>query len=158
MSEQIGTIEQELKKCREAFAKFPDATWAWCLHHEKHCEPLTEPAENRITFILKNKSQSEQALRFRNFRPCKSAAAVKTARDAYDDAVKTAGDAYAPFVKTADDAYAAAVKTANDAYDAAVKPARDAYAAAVKTASKAIRKLHNSEWPNNTWNGKSIFE
>ena len=31
------------------------------------------------------------------------------------------------------------------------------YAAALKTADEPLRKLHNAEWPNNTWNGQSIF-
>ena len=81
----------------------------------------------------------------RNFRPCKNADAVKTARDAYEAAVKPASDAYA-----------AAAKTARDAYDAAVKPASDAYDAAVKPASEPLRKMHDAEW-GNTWNGNSIF-
>jgi protein gp37 len=90
MKIKIGTIEQELKKCRAAFAAHPKATWAWCCHHEIHCEALTEPAENRIAFILSSKSKSEQAVRLLNFRPCKDAYAVKTSSDAYDVAVKTA--------------------------------------------------------------------
>jgi hypothetical protein len=129
------TIEQELKKCRAAFAAHPSATWAWCCHHGIHYEALTEPAENRIAFILSSKSKSEQAVRLLNFRPCKDAYAVKTARDAYDVAVKTAGDAY----------------------DVAVKTASDAYDVAVKTADKTLQNLHRAEWPNNTWTGTSIF-
>ena len=158
MKIKIGTIEQELKKCHAAFAAHPNATWAWCCHHEIHYEPLTEPAENRIAFILSSKSKSEQAVRLLNFRPCKDVAAVKTARDAYVAAVKTAKDAYVAAVKPASDAYNAAVKPARDAQDSAVETARDAQDSAVETARHALRKLHKSEWPDNTWNGKSIFK
>jgi hypothetical protein len=137
MKIKIGTIEQELKKCRAAFAAHPKATWAWCCHHEIHCEALTEPAENRIAFILSSKDKSEQAVRLLNFRPCKDAYAVKPARDAYAVAVKTAGDAYDVAIKPARDAYDVAVKPARDAYDVAVKTARDAHHAAVKPACAA---------------------
>ena len=98
---KIGTIKQEEKMCRAAFAKWPSATWAWCCHHEIHCEPLTESSIKRIEFIVGSKSKSEQAIRLRNFRPCKNADAVKTARDAYEAAAKPARDAYAAAVKTA---------------------------------------------------------
>ena len=111
---KIGTIAEELEACRAAFEASPKATWAWCCHHQIHAEPLTEPAENRIAFILSSKSLSEQAQRLYNFRPVKD--------------------------------------------DAAVKPASDAYNAAVKPASAHLRRLHKKEWPNNTWNGRSIFE
>ena len=178
---KLGTIQHEEKACRAAFAAWPQATWAWCCHHVKHCEPLVEPAVNRIRFILSSKIESEQACRLRNFRPCKDAAAVKPAGDAYAAAVKPACAAFAAAVKTACDAhdavvktacdavvktacaavvkpaYAAALKTAADAYAAALKTAADAYAAALKTADEPLRKLHNAEWPNNTWNGQSIF-
>ena len=142
---KIGTIQEEVELCRTAFTTYP-STWAWCCHHEIHCEPLTEPFENRIQYILLEKWENEQAIRFRNFRPCKDVAATTTARDAYAAAVKTASDAYD-----------AAVKPARDAYDAAVKPARDAYDAAVKPDSELLRVLHNKEWPDNTWNGNTIF-
>jgi hypothetical protein len=154
---KIGTIKQEEKACRKAFADYPNATMAWCCHHDVWLEPLSEPAKNRINFILNYKNKSEQALRLRNFRPVKNAAAVKPARDAYAAACKPAGDAYAAACNTARDAYDAAVKAASDAYDAACKPARDAYDAACKTASAPLRKRHRAEWPNNSWNGKSIF-
>ena len=121
---KIGTIEQEEKLCRDAWAKYPNATWAWCCHHGLHCEPLTEPAENRIAYIKSNKSKSEQARRFRNFRPVLDNLAVKPAREAYDIAVKTA---------------------------------RKAYDIAVQTANKPLQKLHTMEWPDNTWNGTSVF-
>ena len=132
---KIGTIEQELAKCRAAFEAHPGATWAWCCHHEVHCEKLTEPYENRIRFILSDKSESERAVRLCNFRPVLDALAVQPARDAY----------------------AAAVQAARDAYAAAIQPASDDYDEAVQAADEALQKLHRKEWPRNTWSGKSIF-
>jgi preprotein translocase subunit Sss1 len=177
---QTKQIKAAEKRCRAAFLKHPNATHAWCCHHEVLFEKLTEPATNRIAFILSSKSPSEQVARLNNFRPVLDmlkfkpardaydaavkpardayAATVKPASDAYDAAVKPARDAYAAAVKPARDAYAAAVKTARDAYAAAVKPARDAYAAAVKTASVKLMKIYRQEVPLGTWNGNSIFK
>ena len=62
-------IKKAADRCRAAFAVYPNATHAWCCHHEIFYEELIEPAENRIQFILKNKIESEQITRLNNFRP-----------------------------------------------------------------------------------------
>ena len=69
MKKPIQSIEEELAACRKAFQEAPEAKYAWCCHHSILLEPLTEPCENRIQYILENKEKAEQAVRFRNFRP-----------------------------------------------------------------------------------------
>lgn len=71
MSKKLGTIKQELAACRKAWAKNPDAEWAWCCHHSRLIERVNgrKGAEERIRFILADKDKDEQAARFRNFRP-----------------------------------------------------------------------------------------
>jgi hypothetical protein len=166
IQKQIKAAE---RRCRAAFAKQPEATFSWCCHHERLFEQLTEPAENRIRFILGNKTESEQVTRLNNFRPVRFFdkfkpardaydTACKPARDAYDTACKPASDAYYAACKPARDAYDTACKSASDAYDAACKSARDAYDAACKSASRRLMKLYNQDVPLGTWNGKSIFK
>ena len=135
MKPKIGKIEQEEKKCRAAFARFPDAKWAWCCHHEVHCELLTEPFGNRIAYILGEKQHSQQAIRLRNFRPVKDADAVAPARKVYYDAVAPARKVYDDALDTALKVYDDAVDTARKVYDDAVDTAHKVYYDALDPAS-----------------------
>ena len=72
MKKKLGTIEQEAALCRKAFAKSKIGDPVWCCHHQQLHERLTEPAKNRISFILSSKDVSEQARRLREFRPIKN--------------------------------------------------------------------------------------
>jgi hypothetical protein len=66
----LGTIEQEAAACRAAFATVEIGAFVRHYHHESEwLEILTEPAENRIAFILATKSPSEQPCRLQCFRP-----------------------------------------------------------------------------------------
>ncbi len=65
---KLGTIEEEAALCREANKDVKIGDLVLHLHHEIGCEPLIEPIENRISFILKNKDRAEQALRLRLMR------------------------------------------------------------------------------------------
>ena len=85
---KLGTIAQEEAACRAAW-KNSKATSAWHCHHETLAEALTEPAENRIDYILSYKPANEQALRLRLLRPVKSPS-VAPARKAYDEAIASA--------------------------------------------------------------------
>ena len=145
---KIGTIPKEKKKCQAAFASHPNTQQVWCYHHDLLCEELTGPAQTRIDCILSSKPKGERAARLRNFRPVKNISAVKAACDARDAAVETARAAYSAAVKPFLCAYA---------YAAAVKAAMDTYDAAVETAQNSLQVLHQREWPDNTWNGTSIF-
>ena len=66
---ELGTIEQEAADCRAAFANSKVGDAVWLCHHGMLCEPLSELPENRIAYILSEKSSNEQARRLREFRP-----------------------------------------------------------------------------------------
>jgi len=66
---KLGSIADEAAACRKAWAAHPKAILAWHCHHEILIEKLTEPAENRIAYILRDKPEHEQALRLHLFRP-----------------------------------------------------------------------------------------
>src|SRR3989304_9620256 len=101
------SLTKALAECRAAWEAHPEAKWAWCLHHELRLEPLTEPYEARITYILKYKPKDEQVTRLNNFRPVLSKLPIKVikawealgkARKAYDKALEAyveATEAYA---------------------------------------------------------------
>lgn len=69
LTEQKIVIAEQKAACEVAWLAHPEATWAWCLHHEIILEPLRQNAMNRISFIDKYKAQYELADRFMNFRP-----------------------------------------------------------------------------------------
>ena len=66
---KLKSIDEEAADCRAAWAANPEVKVAHCLHHGIHLEPLTEPIENRIAYILAQKPEEEQALRLRCLRP-----------------------------------------------------------------------------------------
>ena len=88
-------------------------------------------------------------------------AATKSAKEAYDAATKQAREAYYATITLAYEVYEAATKPALEDYLATIKPANEAYNAAIKLAdevySAKLTRLHNEEWPDNTWSGRSIF-
>ena len=121
----MKTIAAEKAACEAAFAAHPEATWAWHLHHQTLCEPLSEPIANRIAYIASDKWGSEQALRYRRMRPVigplpkglvKAYAAYGKALAAYDKALAAYDKAYAAYGKAlaaSDKARAAYDKAAN---------------------------------------------
>ena len=92
---KLLSIAREAAACRAAW-KDSTAKYAWHLHHEVLIEGLTEPAANRIAYILRYKPKHEQALRLRLFRPASDEAwkASAPARAAYNKAVAPAWAAY----------------------------------------------------------------
>jgi tetratricopeptide (TPR) repeat protein len=68
MSLILKSIEEEAADCRAANAHLKVGDWAWLVHHEILAEPLTEPIENRIKWILETKTDNV-ALRLRLLRP-----------------------------------------------------------------------------------------
>ena len=77
---KLGTIAAEAKACRAAWAAMSDATHGVHIHHETVAEPLTEPIEARIAYILTQKPKAEQALRLRLMRPVTAAALAEYER------------------------------------------------------------------------------
>ena len=135
----LKSIEEEKQDCIKAFTDFP-SKFAWCCHHEEHCEPLAYSFMDRVNYILLNKPENEQALRFRNFRPAKDEETEKPLREAYVAQVKPLREAYEVQLNLLRKAYRAQEKPLWEAFLAQVKP------------------LHEAEWPDNSWNGTSIFE
>jgi hypothetical protein len=66
---KLGTIEQEAAACRTRWVGHGIGTLAVHLHHGIPFEMLTKLAEERITYILKEKTEDERALRLRCFAP-----------------------------------------------------------------------------------------
>jgi len=160
-------IEQAAAKCRAAWKAAPQATWAWCLHHAVRVEPLTEPFENRIVYILSYKPKSEQITRLNNFRPVLSDlpdALLKAWAD-YDKAWADYDKAEADYDKARadyDKARADRCKADCDKARVAFRKARVDYDKARADYRKAeadanIAAAHLADVPNHTWNGKDIF-
>jgi hypothetical protein len=164
MISPLKSIEEECLACEAAFAAEPDAACAWCCHHDQHLEPLIEPVMMRIAYILSDKPESEEAVRFRNFRPArnlppelavlavvyrKAWAACYKAWAACDKAEAAYDKAWAACYK----AWAACDK-AEAAYDKAGAACREAMAAIPEA---ELKRLHDEDWPDNTWNGTNVF-
>ena len=65
----LKSIEEEAADCRAAWADSKVGDIGIHIHHSLVCEVLLEPVENRIEYILREKPNSEQALRLRLMRP-----------------------------------------------------------------------------------------
>ena len=108
MKTESRTVAQATDECRKAW-KDNLAKYGWCIHHEIEFEELIEPIENRIGYILSNKSKHEQVTRLDNMRPVSTASlkivvsarkacneAIASARKAYDEAITSAHRADVP--------------------------------------------------------------
>jgi len=156
---------------RAALADVKVGDWVWHLHHGVLCELLTEPAANRIDYIVSSKPKKGQATRLRLIRAIRGelpealvkagAAYVKAqdayakAQDAYDKAWAAYDKAWVAYVK----ARAAYVK-ARAAYDKAREAYDKAWAATGKAqdaAQPALTALHAIECPKCPWDGRTIF-
>jgi len=117
----------------------------WNVHHEIHLEPLTEPIENRVRYIKEHKPKHEIETRLKNLAPVlhpeRLPETLIKARDAYNKARIAYNEAKAYHNEVWD----ACVKAW-----AALKKARIAY-------EPELTALHCEEYPDTTWNGKSIF-
>ena len=133
----LKSIEEEKKDCIAAFKACPEAKFAWCCHHEIHVEFLTESFQKRINYIISDKPESERALRFRNFRPVR----VKLS-EIIEKALADYYKAWDVYIKARADWN----KTWAD------------YEKALRENKEELIKLHNEDWPDNSWNGKSIFK
>ena len=171
--EQTKQIEVELAACRAAWAqffadnklkstdiRFTDNTpiFAWCLHHNRLIESLKEPVENRIAYILHDKSKNEQVCRFLNLRPI-------SLTSAWAEYNKVCDAAQAEFNKVRDPAWAEYCKVRDSAqaeYSKVRDPARAEYNKVCDAARAEYNKVcdaaHLVDVPNHTWNGTSIFK
>jgi hypothetical protein len=176
---QTPEISAAADLCRAAFKAFPNATHAWCCHHDVLCEPLIESFENRIAFILSDKAESERVVRLNNFRPVQDAekfealhtkyvagckplddkygADLKPLWDKYLADRKALNDKFKADLKPLDDKYWADRKALGDKYEADRKPLYDKYLADCKPLHEPLMELYRHDVPMGTWNGVSIF-
>jgi hypothetical protein len=176
------SIPEEAALCRAAFAGVKVGAMVRHCHHERVIEPLTQPPEKRIAYILSFKPIEEQALRLHLFRPVRNAAldaawatdkaaldaawatyaaADKAAQATYNAAVKPAWTTRDAAVEPAQATYNAALKAAQATYNAAVEPAQATYNAAVEPAqatyNAALKAAHQAECPDCPWDGRTVF-
>ena len=166
------SIPEEAALCRAAFAGVPVGAMAWHCHHEQLAEPLTQPAEARIAYILSDKPIEEQALRLHLFRPIHDAAveaawvtydaATKAARATHNAAIDAAWVTRNAAIKAAQVTYNAALEAAHQAaYNAALEAAQVTYNAALEAAqaayNAALEAAHQAECPDCPWDGRTIF-
>ena len=159
------TIKTELAACRKAWAANPTAKLAWCCHHAILLERLTKPAENRIAYILSDKSKEEQAIRLHNFRPArvKLPEAIEKACAEFDKACAEFDKARAEWNKACaefDNKARAEWNKARAEWNKACAEfdkARAEWDKAIGFHKSELSALHSQDWPDNTWNGENIF-
>jgi hypothetical protein len=128
------------------------------------CEPLTEPAESRIQYILAGKPEEERARRLHEMRPVKGKLPA-----GLDAACAKLDAACAEWAAARDklDAACAEWAAARDKWNAACDKWNAACAkwnaacakldAACDKYKPVLEALHVVECPDSTWNGTSIF-
>ena len=157
----LKSIEEEAQDCREACAALKVGDWAWLVHHEKLFEPLTDPLENRIRYIIENKTDNV-ALRLRLLRPfieddaMRNDAEYSKARAEYSKARAEYYKMYAEWDKVRAESYKAEYAEWNKAGAELIKmyaKLNKAYA----EYSKALETHYKRLFPDSPWNGKTIF-
>jgi hypothetical protein len=183
------SIEEEVKVTRAAWEmflvnnglaydsiKFKDGTpiYGWNIHHSVEIEPLSEPIENRIQFILNHKKESEQVIRLKNMRPVslESLKVVISAEKLLDESIACAWNLYDESIASArklyDESIASAEKLLDESiacawnlYYESTTPARKLYQESTASARKlyyeSTAPAHLADVPNHTWNGENIF-
>jgi len=179
----LKSIDEEFDECQLAFELCPGAKFGWCIHHEGLIERIAESIGNRFRYVLNYKSENEQARRFRNMLPVRIALpdSINLALAAFESR-REEGDAlgivfrekkYVFDQKKSDDEYdstALAEEAMNKACDEmttaynSYSRASDAFTATysqllheLHLCREVLTKLHDEDWPDNSWNGGSIF-
>jgi hypothetical protein len=175
MSLILKSIGEEAADCRAANAHLKVGDWAWLVHHEILAEPLTEPIESRISYILENKTDNV-ALRLRLLRPLvedevmRSDAELDKARTELYKAHTELYKVYAEFSKaigewsnyTSADYSKVYAEYSNvlDEYNKASTEYIMAYAGYGKVCfelNKSATMHYHRLFPDSPWNGKTIF-
>ena len=140
------------------------AEWYWHVHHNELCEPLTEPLENRIAHIRKNKPQGEIKTRLRLMRlvtdplPLQLLEAHEACREAYN----SRQEAYTAYWKVCNSypgggkacmAAEVAYEVASIAYSKSQTKYRKLYRAFLPE----LETLHELSCLDCPWNGHTIF-
>ena len=153
----LKSIQEEAADCRKAFEGVEVGALVLHCHHETLAEPLSEPADHRIEYILKRKPEHEQSLRLRLFRPVSQEVINRNAdwRKAYADWRK----AYADWQKADADwqkAYADWQK-ANADWQKANADRQKADADRQKVGDELGALIHFDVCKDCPWDGKTIF-
>jgi tetratricopeptide (TPR) repeat protein len=160
----LKSIEEEASDCRAACAHLKVGDWAWLVHHGILAEPLTEPIENRISYILEYKTDNV-ALRLRLLRPLvgdetdaefnkaigeyyKTSAEFDKINTEFDKAINELYNAYAEPDKARGEYY-----KARDEY---IKAYAEYYKASTELYKYATMHYHRL-FPDSPWNGKTVF-
>lgn len=130
-------------------------TFAWHIHHDQLIEPLMEPIECRVAYIIKHKPEHQQMLRLR---------LLKRVRGKLPAELAEAGAAYVKARAAYFKARAARGWVARVLTRAAFRRARvnfvqagAAYDEARAAAYPALVRLHTEECPDCPWNENTIF-
>ena len=130
-------------------------TASWHCHHEALCEFDTEPRENRIAYIKKNKPFNEQELRLRLYQPMSDRGVAllaeykKVTQAALAEYEKVRQAAWAEYEKVTQPAWAE--------YEKIEQAALAEYEKVRQAAWAALEALHAKECPGCPWNGSAIF-
>lgn len=83
---ELDAISRALEGCLWAWFKAPNATHAWCCHHEQLVERVNglEGALDRTMWMLRHKKPDELVTRFENFRPITTMTAEELAGVGWD--------------------------------------------------------------------------
>jgi len=156
---KLKSISEERANCIAAFLREPDATAAWCCHHLRLVEPLTEPFMNRIKH-LNGKPEHEQAARFRNFRPVRAKLLINAelikANAKWIKANAKWIKANAELVKANAELVKANAEWVKadaewDKADAEWVKARKEWDKVLETLTDELKAIHDQDWPDNTW-------
>ena len=159
-NEKLGSIEEEAAACRAAFAGVTVGAWVLFCHHNIIVEQLSEPPENRISYILRKKPENERAARLHWFRPLSQTIAddYRAKREPiYDDyraKCDQLDDDYRAKNKPIYDDYRAKREQLDDDYRAKRDPIDDDYRAKREQLDDDLMGRH---LPGCPWNGKTLF-
>jgi hypothetical protein len=157
---KLLSIPEEAAACRQAWEGKPIGTLAVHCHHCVELEPLTEPAKNRIGYILRQKAESERALRLRLFRPALLPPELAAAWEKWEAAGAARDMAQAKLKAAQEELNAARAKRKAAREELNAARAKWESAQAKVDAARAKSGLPHSAFcaaPDCPWNGCSIF-
>ena len=131
--------------------------WHWHVHHNRLCEPLTAPIEERIAYIKVHKPIEEQAVRLRLLKPVvgEIPAALDKAWSTYYE-VWERQQAIISTGATWNHLDEATWNSVDEAWDS-VDEAWDSFNEVQGAHQAALEALHKQECPGCPWNGMAIF-
>ena len=154
---KLKSISEEAEACRAAFKNSAVGDMVVHCHHEILYEKLSEPAEKRIAYILKEKHAEEQALRLRLFRPVQGQARAEYENvqgQALAEYRKVEGQALEEYENVQGPAWAEYEKVKGPAFAEYRKVEGQAWAEYKKVEGQAHKLICVKGCP---WDGNTIF-